>query len=595
MIKYIFIIISAFFFTSCQLQVALNEEQKNADAVYLSLKEEYNLKQNGKQEYLYSSRMMLQTHASFNRFFGDSHINYDPRFQKMKVLKAETENSMGKSVVKENAINDILPKGAEKSAYYNRLRTRVISHMGTEIGAVINFDYIIDSNEDYKPGLFENIIIGKDIPVKEYVLKISIPKGKKLNFELLNSDILPIEENTENGIIYTWKFTNLSAVSYEAGEPAYRNDLIRLIFSTVTERECMDFISNNTALNYSDDTTIVDVSKELIKGVKSELNKVLKLQKEIKNNIAFNDISFRQASYRGRDSKRLWNDLGANTFEKTVLLKDMLNAAGISADVVVAIPEELMKFANINPDVWKEFYVYVDSLYNGILIKATEENLYSRHLDLEGYRLCNPISGKIIDVSLEKNTVGADVNININSRKKLWGDAEVKSSGLCFHNLVEDNEKYIKGLFGSALKYKEIENGKYVYSLEDNSYMLDDSYFYISLPEYRAGFNSYNIHPLSDSRNAPLKIKGPLNEKYTYSVNYNKKFRLINKPTEVNKRNKLGQVIIKISDSSNKVIIEKRLEIEKSLITKEDYVYLKELIDLWTAENYKRLYFTQTN
>lgn len=594
MIKYIYIILSVLFFSSCQIEIRLNQEQKNADAVYLTLSENFHLKETGEQEYINSSRMLLQTHASFNRLFGDSHIDYDPRFQKVKIIKADTENSMGKSTVKENAINDILPKNAQKSSYYNSLRTKVVSHMGTEIGSVVNFDYSIVSNADYKPGLFENIVIGKTIPVKDYELVINIPKGKKLEYKLFNSEIIPTIEETKIGKTYKWKFSDIPAVRHEKNEPQYRNDVIRLVFSTLSETECTNFIKSNMILT-SGDSIIEDISRRSTQAIKKDIRKILKLQEEVSNNIAFNNISFSQASYRGRVPNYVWESLGGNSYEKTFLLSSLINGLKFKSDLVVSVPADLVEFAKTNPDVWQDFYVYLDSINNGLLLTATKENQYSMHFQEISGVLYNPISGKVITVQREPNSIDAKINFNINSRKVIWGDADIKLSGLCWHNLKESDFGYTKSLFKFSLKYNKLSDRNYFYYFEDKAKVINSNYFSITLPEYRTGFISFNCHLYCDSRNAPLKLKSSLNEKYKYSLTVNDKFRLINKPVEIEKKNKIGKAILRIIKLPNKIEIERELKIDKSIITVNEYPLLKDLIDLWTDINYKELYFTNAN
>lgn len=593
MIKYIIIAI-VILVSSCQRTIILTEQQKNADAVYLLLNEEFNLYEDGVQKYVNSSKLLLQTHASFNRLFGDVHINYDPNFQKVNVVKAETDNSMGKSVVKENAINDMLPKHAQRSGYFNNLRTKVVSHMGTEIGAIINFEYNIESKVGYKPGLFENIIIGKFIPVKDYNLVINVPKGKRLYYQLLNSDVNPVIADTEKGKRYTWHFDNIPALMHEKGEPKYRSDLVRLVFSSISEKECMKIVSNSGMFN-EEDTTIARVSNKLVKDIKPDLQKILKLNNEVNNNIAFNNISFKQASYRGRNPGVIWHDLNASAHEKTCLLVDMLNAINIKAQIVVSVPNQLVKHAKVNPDVWQDFYVYIDSINSGILLKTTEENFYSRHLELNGYSFYNPTSNKIINIPKVKSFISSSMKVNMNSRKKIWGEAEVKTSGICSHTLRKSDKKYFKNLMTSSMNYKEQKNGDLLYYIEDKAKIIDEDYLFISLPRYNVGIESFYSPILIDNRNGSLKIKAPVEEKYNYLVSYNKKFRIINKSVDINIENKVGKVVIKIMNDLNNVEIERYLLINKSIINIGDYHHFKELIDIWSDKNYSNLYFTNAN
>lgn len=587
--KYFSLIIAVLFVASCQMPLILNEEQKNADAVYLSLNEEFLLKSNGEQEYTNSSRLLLQTHAAFNRLYGDSHIDYDPMFQEVEVIKAETENSMGKSIVRDNAINDILPKAAQKSAYYNRLRTKVVSHMGTELGAIINFDYKINSNSKYKPGLFENVVIGKEIPLKEYKLSVIVPNGEKLSYKLLNSEIKPLVEKYDNGEKYTWKFNDLLAVSHEKSEPQYKSEVIRLVFSTVSDFNIKKLISKS--IKQKLESEIINASKQIVEGIESKQEKLLRLQTVVRNNIAFNDVSFEQGSYRVRNSKRIWNEANASAIEKAILLTDMLNAVGLESKLLVAVPDKLIDHADINPNVWGKSYVYIDSINNGMLINANTSNLYSSNLCLNGHKLYDPQSGSIVNMFKEMNTIDGKIKININSKKIIWGDAEIECSGICKHTLKEGNVKYIKNMLDYSFRYKK-RNRKYIYYLEDNSKKLESNHFSIELPVFHTGFSSYGLPVLLDFRKAPLEIKGSIDERYVYSLVCNKRYRMINNLNSLTKENKVGKVLFNISKEDGKYSIEKRLVINKAVISSQEYSLFKELIDIWTDKKYNTIYYT---
>lgn len=592
MSRYFSIIIAVLLISSCQMPLVLNEEQKNADAVYISLNEEFVLDKNGEQEYINSSRMLLNTHASFNRLYADSHINYDPLYQKFEVLKAETENSMGKSVVKENAINDILPKAAQKSEYYNRLRTKVVSHMGTEIGAIINFDYKISSKSKYKPGLFENIIIGKEIPVKDYSLSVVVPEGKKLNYKLFNSDVKPVVDITEKGERYTWSFTDLSATTHDSKQPKYNKEAIRLVFSTVSKAELDAYILENIQTKYG--SLLNATATKVTEGIETAADKVHRLQSEVMKNVAYCHLSLKETSYRTRTSDDIWKAAGANNLEKNIIFRDLLKSAGYQAKLLFAVPENLMEFAQTNPDVWGDPYVYIDSVYNGILMKANKVNLYSAHLDLNGLKLYDPFNGNTFTMLKGKNSLNGKINLNINSRKTVWGDAEIECSGVCNQKLKNVDEHYIKSQISYAMNYKE-RGDKYVYYLQGNSSRVSDKYFSIKLPVFGTGFKSFTLPALKERRNNTLEIKGSIDESYSYTLGCSDKFTMVNKLKNIKKENALGKVVFNVKKEEGKWIIEKRLLIKKALISPNEYGMFKELVEIWEDKNINRLYFTNTN
>ena len=228
-INIIIIALLSIYFTSCS--VKLNEEQKKADAVYLNIENEYIINNDHSTIYKYSHDLKLQSHASFNNLYGESFVVYNPDFQKLEI-EAYTETASGKKIYgKKNAYNKALPKFAHKSLENNNLREMIVSHLATELGAVLNLDYTLTSDKDFLSGLNKNILIPKSSPIKELIYKFKIHKDKNLEISTLN--IKPTEEKIyyeKNDKIYYLKFQNISSLN--SGKYKSKDKLPRIIITS---------------------------------------------------------------------------------------------------------------------------------------------------------------------------------------------------------------------------------------------------------------------------------------------------------------------------------------------------------------------------
>ena len=80
--------------TACS--APLTDEQKNADAVYLKQVKEYTLNSDGSSSYHYYHKMLYNSYLSINRFYGETFVVYNPKYQTLRLTNQKPEWLMGK-------------------------------------------------------------------------------------------------------------------------------------------------------------------------------------------------------------------------------------------------------------------------------------------------------------------------------------------------------------------------------------------------------------------------------------------------------------------------------------------------------------------
>ena len=593
--KYLFFIVVLAFY-ACDSKVVYDGKYDDSDAVFLSMTKEYTLNLDGSQKYAYSQKLRLQSHASFNSMYADSHIDYDPMFQKVMGISSVTHNSMGTSVIKANAINDILPRNAQNSAYYNRLREKVVSHMGTELGAIIDFKYEIESVKNYKPGLFEEIIIPQSSPVRKSKIVVKIPSVYDLNYKLFNSNIRPTVEQFDKQKIYTWVFNDVDEIIVENGSPSYRNEIPRLIFSTVTKKTSEQFIRKYD-LHEKDSIFFIPIVNNIKSNLKKYDKLFLKLQDEVVDNIALNNINFRKASYRTRSPKKIWEDASASSMEKCFLLKQLLNIAGYDAEVLIAVPKDLFFQANINYNLWYNSFVHLIDGDNSYLLKGDEKNVYDSSYDINGYKLLNPFTGDEVKFSVDTNSIAVKGNIWMKTRKYIWGREYVSLSGKPSHSLKHGNPKYFKLMMNHVSSYSGKNVKEKIYRIVDtvSGKKLKGKYFKYSLPQYMTGFKVSELPVMTRDRKTSLEIANTINESYSYKLLYGKWYRPLVRDTIIQEENIVGKVFVsfeKVSDSISYIKYKRSISIKQKRIKPSEYKAFKRLIDIWADKKNKEIYFT---
>ena len=207
-----------------------------ADAIYLDKEIVYTLDSDGGWTKDYSHSIQLNTYQSFSRFCGETVIPYNPQFQELKVLKSETTMRDGKKVPSpSNAYNEVLPKDAHNFPYYSYLRDMVVSHIGLECGAVVDIHYTIKTKPGFFPYFSGRDFIADRFPTQKFVLKIVVPDGKELRYQLFHIDLKP--EIQKNGDTTTYIFTtnNLGSFLEEPWNKSVSKSFI--VYSTADQWE----------------------------------------------------------------------------------------------------------------------------------------------------------------------------------------------------------------------------------------------------------------------------------------------------------------------------------------------------------------------
>jgi hypothetical protein len=92
----------------------------NEDAVYLKMEKTFILHQDGTIEQRYSHDLKILSYYAIHRKYGETVINYNPRYQEIKIHEVFTRLENGKIVrLPANAINEVLPAEAADAPAYN--------------------------------------------------------------------------------------------------------------------------------------------------------------------------------------------------------------------------------------------------------------------------------------------------------------------------------------------------------------------------------------------------------------------------------------------------------------------------------------------
>jgi len=584
----------------------LFSQDENYDAVYLQLTKEYTLNPDSSMDFRYIKKQKLQTYRSFHNLYGETFIVYHPEFQSLKINEAFTLMADGKkNPCPPNAFNEVLPGFASNAPAYNKLREMVITHSGTERNAILNLDYQLHSNKGFYPCLMGNELLAEPEPVKELTLRIRIPSGTTLYFSMMNSQAVPVITVENDQQVYTWKFTNVAAVSTEDFQKGGNDLYPRLIFSTAKDRSSLyaDFLKQD-AFSYELNGEMKEMVASVYKANKEKTDIALKLQEKVVNEFRLYPVPLKYAGFTCRTPQETWNSNGGTLLEKAVFMAALMKEAGFDANPVLSIRSSLFDesigslldvediFVRTNIPEEGQLYLSVNSLNSQDLRYTIPDRVF--------------VELKKPAVSMGKTTsfvskIKFDGRFSVNDKKQLSGSITcAESEGANPYLLLLRDKNKAKSLFGGGLSTSDLKEPVTINAGKDESNMsfevqkdkpfrVDSDYFFLTLPAMTNGIDGLGIHLLPQNRTTPLEISALIEESNEFSIVLPKDLKPFIPKDKFEEKNKVGVFSFEVKQEKEKTIIHKSLKLYSRLIQPAEYAGFKTLMDHWNAERYKEI------
>jgi len=584
------------------------KEYEKADAIFQDITKVYTLNKDGSIDYHYQHELDLRSYYAFNRLYGESFIVYNPDYQELKINKSVTENSEGEKIPSpDNAFNEVLPHFAEGAPPYSHLREMVVTHTGLEKNSIINFDYELKSNKDFKPFLMENELLAKKSPIRNLTIKVRFPKEKELNYKLLNAEENLNISNQGDFKEYKWQFSNISAIPHENYQPEYKQHLPRLIFSTKNFEEAYSFLTEQLSSDIP--SNINKKLNRVLEDKSSKLDSILAIQNMVVNHINHFEIPQEYKGYKIKGNEHIIENNGGNAIEKTNLLSSLLEEVGIDAEIVGIIPSEFYEEKIGNLRSLEQYYVKVQPEDEALYFSAINSNAYnSKYEHSDEINLIMNKSNKkpnFIETQKKENKINIKGELTI-EKDNLTGAVTYERSN-CenpYFNILrnKDNVKSLlnPGIPKNAISNFEIQdlNNEKIKVTNTINYKISTNrkgqYQIMDIPLVNSVLKEQQLKTLVSERTTPLEIRWPLNINYNYTVSLPETLELKNKNLDIKKRSDNAIVKIQIAEKDGKVNIKRQIEVNNNTLLLDEFESFKEIIDIWQNQNYKTLVLKET-
>ncbi len=305
--------------------------------------------------------------------FSSQRFPYHKRYNKVEVLFARVIHSDGtfENVEKKNIKDQTMAETQKMNIFEDNFREVRVEFPALKVGDAIEMKIKMHSKPLLKNNYSDISLLQSFTPVKNVKIELKIDKKLPLNYVVKNGKLKL--EKTEDGkyIVYQWTGSDIKPFKKEMGMISPYDMGLKLIVSTF--RNWKELSRYGAELNRGkiDKTPeMVKIVKELIKGKKTEKEKILAIFRYISQKIRYMGSSMdvgafvepHKASYTFTKQYGVCRD-------KSILMIAMLKIAGIEADDVlinvshktdIEVPTIFFEHAIVGVKLKNGKYVYMD-------------------------------------------------------------------------------------------------------------------------------------------------------------------------------------------------------------------------------------------
>ena len=540
-------------------------------------------------------------------FFGrernsDIHVLFNERHQKLDIVSARTYHDKGVVETPEYGINQITPQALEKAPHYVDFQEKIISLVGVTPEGFLEVEYEV---EDIEP--WQSIFCGMEpirlpIPALKRRIRFEVPRQRRIKFSFPGCEDKPVpgEEVKGDFRILTFEFDELPQwdpedehVMVDAERPAvlYREEDP----SGKTAAAIRKVIEENAAVSKSIERRV----EEIVKEVPIPLERALKLHKHVVEAVSTIEISPLLDNFRSRKAEDILRSGYGNPFEKAVLLKAMLGASGLEAEVGLAFPEPLIRDGDYPMPLFKSIWVLVGSL--DLPVRPDKALKEASRVDLEGYHLLlvTKTGEGVVKCEGPGNSNGnklqAKARITLNKDFVLEGEVEATLCGLYnpyygFRDEKKDApEKWAKDFVKKIWPKAELKDHGFTHMDREYSSLKatlkgerleedSDHRFIIALPVSLTNLSGLKIPWEYSDRGSLYEIAGTLEQAVSVEIVLPGNLEPKLMPKEIDIKNGVGRVKLTLERKDEKLTVDYVAKIDRKFIAKDEYSGLKALL-----------------
>jgi hypothetical protein len=599
------------------------QRRDTADAAYDDIQHEYVLQPDGSVVHTYSHKLRLLTNFAFTRAYGESFIAYNPRWQTLEVLRSVTTMREGNKVESPfNAYNEVLPGYAAGSAPHLGLKEMVVTHVGVEAGAVIDFAYRLTTKPGMMPGLMGKVTFGSRSPIVNMLVRVVVPSDVVLEYGFARDDILPTITEEGNTRVFTWRRKDIPMVEVESQQPTLDDFLPVLHFTTATKAEIITHCLQEAGdEDLGPARAIVD---ELVKQESDPVMRAIGLQRWVVDRVGRMSGPLDILGYRAMSPAATLRANTGSDLDRAVLLAAMCRAAGLEANAVLFsgdIRNEGMRMESepsadggtthhISPDPKPDLHslplyphpaVICNNLGGHVQLVLDPSHMQSGPMPPQySGRFYQPLTNEAEGPFLYGNiAISSPTTVSVISDWILADDLTVKGKSLVSSSLRRSHaldlagyESVVKDALATAGQGLSVKPGKAEARASTETVCeaevasekplgVVEGIAEFRIPAAPGGIIELHL-PMGDRmRTTPIAAPGKLREECRMTLHLPKNVSAVSVPDAVEVSNTIGSVRSVIKADAHDVEVTRSIEISSPDLKAEAYPMLLELLRAW--------------
>lgn len=353
---------------------------------------------------------------------------------------------------------------------------------------------------------------------------------------------------------------------------------------------------------------IEDVVKDLISGKTTQMDKTIAIYEHLQNTVKWDEFKSYMPS---RTLKKTYSDKTGNSTDLNLLLLVMLQKANIQAFPVLLSTRDHGIISPVHATLSDCNYVIVKATIDDkpVLLDVTDNKIPAGQLPFR----CMNGDGIVVrkdspeGTSITTANSGSNTSATLEMKEgKLSGYLHSRVSGLNAYTFRQEIKKaggekeYFENLKN---KSREIEYLGYTFNRLDSLYLpVEKKYDIVLNNENDGDADILYINPIISgrmlenpfslpTRNYPVDFGVPFTDNYKFCLVIPEGYKVEELPKNKNivLREKDGRFTYTIGQMDNRIILNLRFSIDKSLFLPEEYKNLKEFFDLIVAKEAEQI------
>lgn len=271
-------------------------------------------------------------------------IAYSHSRESVKIVEAYTEKPDGRKIkVAPDRIRDQSSFGALNSRNFDDTHLVTIIFPDVDVGDRIYFRYVLTCGIPLYPGVFQDLTVAEQEPVRELRKTYDLPKSLRLYEDNIGFVSLG-EERHGSRTTYSWDYSSKSPEAFAKGSVSYLDYGSRLAVSTIPDyKKLAEAYERRASPRTASSPDIVKKAKEVTDGLQSDYLKVLAISDWIRQNIRYIAVFSGVEGIVPHYATNVYRDRYGDCKDHVALMEAMLRAVGIESSPALIVSKASYK------------------------------------------------------------------------------------------------------------------------------------------------------------------------------------------------------------------------------------------------------------